>query len=104
MKIRSYLLEEQHENFLAAVKKWRNTSGHQGENERVKKVNNNMYDISSIKRVTRTFLEVSRCGRAKQRQRNVQKKCAAIAKLFFLLIIPIVVFSPFPLPSPLSKT
>ena len=36
-KIRSYLLEEQHENFLAAVRKWENPSGHQGENERVKK-------------------------------------------------------------------
>ena len=29
------------------------------------------------------FLEVSRCGRAKQRQRNVQKKCAARARLLF---------------------
>ena len=29
------------------------------------------------KRVTKKFLEVSRCSRAKQRQRNVQKKCAA---------------------------
>ena len=48
-----------------------------------KKVNENTYDISSIKRVTKTFLEVSRCSRAKQRQRNVQKKCAARAKLFF---------------------
>ena len=46
----------------------RNPSGHQGENERV------------------SFLQVSRCGRAKQRQRNVQKKCAARAKLFFCLI------------------
>ena len=27
--------------------------------------------------------EVSRCSRAKQRQRNVQKKCAARAKLLF---------------------
>ena len=35
------------------------------------------------KRVTKKFLEVSRCSRAKQRQRNVQKKCAARAKLFF---------------------
>ena len=60
----------------------RNPSGHRGENERVKKVNNNRYEISSIKRVTRTFLEVLRCGRAKQRQRNLQKKCAARAKLF----------------------
>ena len=56
-----------------------------------KKVNENTYDIFSIKK----FLKVSRCGRAKQRQRNVQKKCAARAKLLFLLIRPIVVFSPF---------
>ena len=48
-----------------------------------KKVNENTYDISSIKRVTKKFLEVSRCSRAKQRQRNVQKKCAARAKLLF---------------------
>ena len=32
------------------------------------------------------------------------KMCAARAKLFFLLIRPIVVFSPFSLPSPLSIT
>ena len=44
-----------------------------------KKVNENTYDISSIK----TFLEVSRCNRAKQRQRNVQKKCAARANVLF---------------------
>ena len=64
----------------------------QGENEQQwKKVNGNTYDISSIERVTEKFLEVSRCSRAKQRQRNVQKKCAASAKLF-LLIKPAVVF------------
>ena len=77
-------------------------------------MNNNRYDISYIKRVTRKFLEVSRCGRAKQRQRNVQEKCAARAKyffvclfvclFFFLLIRPIAVFSPFSLPSPLGIT
>ena len=44
-----------------------------------KKVNENTYESSSIKRVTKKFLEVSRCGRVKQRQRNVQKKCAARA-------------------------
>ena len=44
-----------------------------------KKVNENTYDTSAIK----TFLEVSRCSRAKQRQRNVQKKCAARTKLLF---------------------
>ena len=47
-----------------------------------KKVNKNTYDISSIKRITRKFLDVSRCSRAKQRQRNVQKMCAARAKFF----------------------
>ena len=77
----------------------------QGENERLRiKVNGNSYDISSIKRVTKKFLEVSRCSRAKQRQRNVQKKCAARAKLL-LLIRPIVVFHRSPaLPSPRSIT
>ena len=71
-----------------------------------KKVNENTYDISSIKRVTKKFLEVSRCSRAKQRQRNVQKKCATRAKLLFLLIRPVVVFfHHYPaLPSPLCIT
>ena len=45
-----------------------------------KKVNRNTYNTSSIKRVTRKFLEVSRCSGAKQRQRNVPKKRA---KLFY---------------------
>ena len=54
----------------------RNASGHQC---KVKKT----CDISSTKRLTKKFLEVSRCTRAKQRQRNVQKKCTARAKLLF---------------------
>ena len=45
-----------------------------------KRVNKNTSDIPSTKRATRTFLEVSRNSRAKQRQRNVQKKCPARAK------------------------
>ena len=64
----------------------RNTSGHQCKvkmSDSEKKVNKKTCDISSIKRVTKKFLEVSRCSRAKQWQRNVQKKCAARAKLFF---------------------
>ena len=48
-----------------------------------KKVNEKTYDFFSIKRVTKKFLEVSCCSRAKQRQRNVPKKCAARAKLIF---------------------
>ena len=48
------------------------------------KVNEHTNDISSKQRVTsEKFLEVSRCSRAKQRQRNVQKNCAARAKLLF---------------------
>ena len=85
----------------------RNASGHQCEEKMSgseKKVNEAMYDISSIKK----FLEVSRCRRSKQRQRNVPKKCAAPAKFFFWLIRPIrpiAVFHRSPaLPSPLSIT
>ena len=48
-----------------------------------KGVNEKTYDSSSIKRVTKKFLEVSRCDRTKQRQRNVQKKRAARAKSLF---------------------
>ena len=55
-----------------------------GENEpQLKRVNKSTSDIPFIKRVTRKFLEVSCNSRAKQRQRNVQKKCAARAKLLF---------------------
>ena len=69
--------------FCSGGQKIRNASGHLGENERQwKKVNKNTY-ISSIKRLARKFLEVSRCSRARQRQRNVQKRCAARAKLLF---------------------
>ena len=48
-----------------------------------KKGNKNTYDISFKKRVTIKFLGVLRCSRAKQLQRNAQKKCAALAKLLF---------------------
>ena len=54
-----------------------NASGHQCKVKMSgceKKVNENTHDISSIKRVTKKFLEVSSCSRAKQQQRNVQKK------------------------------
>ena len=81
------MLEEQHKTFRSGGDKMRNSSGHQymqGENEcSEKKVNVYTDDISSIKRITKMFLEVSRCSRAKQWQRNVQKKCAARAKLLF---------------------
>ena len=81
-------------------------------------MNGNTYDLSSIKLVTKKFLELSRCSRAKQTQRNVQKKLASHAGVFRgarfspknacvgglkklccklpLLIRPIVVFHLFP--------
>ena len=43
-------------------------------------------NISSIKHVTRKLKEVSHFSRAKQQQGNVQKKCAARAKLFLCLL------------------
>ena len=63
-----------------------NASGHQCKvkmSGSEKKVNENTYNIFSKKRVTKKFLEVSRRSRAKQRQRNVQKKSAAHAKLLY---------------------
>ena len=40
--------------------------------------------VSSIKRVSGKFLEVSRCSRAKQRQRNVQKSVLYVQSCIFL--------------------
>ena len=65
------------------------------------KVNKNTYNFSSTKRVTRTFLEVLRCSRAKQRQRNVQKKSAARAKLPFCLLDLLLFFHRSRCPRPL---
>ena len=64
----------------------RNASGHQ-RNVKMsgseKKVSENTYDISPIKRVTKTFVEVSRCSRATQRKRNVQKSVLHVQSCFF---------------------
>ena len=71
-----------------------NASGHQCKMKMSgseKQVYENTYDISSIKRIIKKLLKVSRCSRAKQRQRSVQEECAARAKLLFLLIRPVVV-------------
>ena len=42
-----------------------------------------MYDISFIKHVTKTFLEVLRCSSAKQGQRSVQKTVLHVQSCFF---------------------
>ena len=75
-------------NFLPtkAAVTMRNASGHQCKvkmSGSEKKVNEKTYDISSIKRVTKKFQQVSRCSCEKQLQGNVQKKCGARAKLLF---------------------
>ena len=46
-------------------------------------VNENTYDISSIKRVTKEFLEVSRFSRAKQRKEMYKKSVLHVLSCFF---------------------
>ena len=63
----------------------RNASGHQCKEKMSgseKKVNENAYHISSIKKL----LEVSRGSHGKQRHRNVRKKCAAVLSQFVIII------------------
>ena len=69
-------------NFVAVVT---NACSHQCKVKMsgIEKVNEKTYDVFSKNCVTEKFLEVSRRSRAKQRQRNIQKKCAARAKLLF---------------------
>ena len=91
--------------FYTGGDKMRNASGHQC---KVKMSSSEREHVRHFlhKRVTKKFLEVSSCSRAKQRQRNVQKYCAARAKLL-LLIRPILLFFTFfrrCMPSPLSIT
>ena len=69
--------------FCSGGEKMRNASGVKMSDNEKKKVNKNTYDISSIKRVTRKFLEVSRFSGAKQRQKNVQKKVCCTCKVAF---------------------
>ena len=56
----------------------------EGDNERQRKKSEQQDHIQHFFHKTRKCLEVSRCRRAKQPQRIVQKKkCSARAKLFF---------------------
>ena len=52
-------------------------------NSEKKYMNKNTYNISSIKRVTRKFLEVSGCSHAKQWQRNIEKSVLHVKSCFF---------------------
>ena len=49
----------------------------------VKNANENTYGIFPTKSVTKAFLKVSRCSRAKQRQRNVEKSVQHVQSCFF---------------------
>ena len=72
--------------FCGGGEKIRNASGHRCKvkmSGSEKKVDKNKYDISSMKRVTKKFLEFSRCSRAKQRQRTVQKSVLHVQSCFF---------------------
>ena len=69
----------------------RNASGHQCKEKMSgseKKVNENAYDISSMKK----FLDVSRCRTCKTTANKYTKKVCCTCKVAFLLIRHIVVF------------
>ena len=56
----------------------------QGESERQwNKVNKKTCDISSIKRIAKKFLEVSRCGRAKKGKEMYKKSVLHVQSCFF---------------------
>ena len=76
-------MEEKHENFIAAERKREMLAATKVKMSGSEKKVSEAHLVHTYKRVARKFPEVSRCSRAKQRQRNVPKKCAASAKLFF---------------------
>ena len=97
---RHFLVGRTTRKFCSSGDKMRNASDHQCKvrmSGSEKKVNENTYDISSKKRVTNKFLEVSCCSHA--------KKVCCMCKVAFSLIRPIVVFHcSLALPSLLSIT
>ena len=64
----------------------RNARGNEGEMSGSGKTERTGTNISSIKHVTRKLKEVSCFSHAKQQQGNLQKKCAARAKLFLCFL------------------
>ena len=95
---RHFLLKER-ENFVACGEKMGNASGQRGEMSGSEKKSEQEFVRHFLhKPFTRKFLEVSRCSRAKQRQKQLCCTC----RVDLLLSRPTVVCSPFSLPSPLS--
>ena len=76
-----FLLEEQHENLVAVVRKWEKQAATNVRRKWAavkKEVNGNTYDISSIKK----FVEVSGCSLAKQRQEMYNKSALHVQSCF----------------------
>ena len=69
-----------------------------------KKVNENTYDISSKNRVTKICFWKFHVVVVQNNGKEMYKKSVLHGQSCFLLMRPIVVFSPFSLPSPLSIT
>ena len=67
----------------------------EGDNERQRKKSEQQDHIQHFFHKTRKCLEVSRCRRAKQPQRIVQKKVFSTCKVVFLLIRPTVFLAVF---------
>ena len=89
--------------FCSSGEKMRNAGGNQGEksdSENKKRKRTRTTFNSSLKRVTRKFYVVVVQNNGKE----VYKKVCCTWKIAFLLIRPMIVFSPFSLPSPLSIT
>ena len=82
-------LEEKHEYFITVVRKSELLAATKVKisSSEKKKVNRNTYNISSIKSVTRKFLEKSRCSGSKQRQRNAQKSVMQLQFFFFTVLV-----------------
>ena len=75
--------------FCSGGDKIRNASGHQRKvnmSGSDKKVNENTYDISSIKRVTKKFLQVFTFYSCKTTEKKCTKKVCYTCKVAFLLI------------------
>ena len=80
MELEPFIVERTTWKIVAAVTKWEilaATKVKMSGSKKKRKRKKNTYDIPSIKRVTRKFYVT------KQRQRNVQKKGAARAKMCF---------------------
>ena len=79
------MLEEKYENFCNGCEKMRNASDHRGETaQQLKKSEQNTYDNSSIKRVTRKFHSVVVQNNGKE---MYKKKCTAREKCFFFFFL-----------------